>query len=116
MLLIKDASQKKFDANGNAKLDSTEFRNMLVFEAEHFVNPHTLDYFKILDGNDDGQISKAEFSEDLVAMETALGMDVDQKGINSFIDRTDSNGDGHINLGEFYAIYHQRVQWKNISE
>merc|ERR1712066_274945 len=71
---------------------------------------------KKLDINDDGQISKAEFSEDMVAMEMALGMDVDQNGINSFFDTIDSNGDGHINLGEFYAINNQRVEWKNKSK
>ena len=80
---------------------------MLEFEADHFVNPNTLDYFKIFDVNGDGQISNAEFLEDMAAIETALGVDVDQEGINSLFDSIDSNGDGNINLGEFYASHNQ---------
>jgi len=98
---------QQFDANGDGKLDATEFRNLLEFEADHFVGPNTFDYFKVFDVNGDGQISNAEFLEDMAAIETALGVYVDQEGINSLFDSIDSNGDGNINLGEFYASHNQ---------
>merc|ERR1719225_1125076 len=93
-----------FDTNGDAQLDSTEFDSMMEYDKEHFINPHTLDFFQTLDSNGDGQLSKLEFLVDVVAIETALGVDTDQDGITSYFDAIDSNGDGNIQLGEFYAI------------
>jgi len=93
-----------FDANGDAQLDSTEFDYMMEYDSDHFINPHTLDFFETLDSNGDGHLSKLEFLVDVVAIETALGVDIDQDGISSYFDTIDSNGDGNIQLGEFYAI------------
>ena len=77
---------------------------MMEYDKEHFINPHTLDFFQTLDSNGDGQLSKLEFLVDVVAIETALGVDIDQDGISSYFDAIDSNKDGNIQLGEFYAI------------
>ena len=76
----------------------------MEYDKEHFINPHTLDFFQTLDSNGDGQLSKLEFLVDVVAIETALGVDIDQDGISSYFDAIDSNGDGNIQIGEFYAI------------
>ena len=64
----QNVSHKKFDSNDNAQLDLAEFANMMKYDFDHFVNPHTIDYFHALDGNDDGVISKLEFLDDLHAM------------------------------------------------
>jgi len=93
-----------FDANGDAQLDSTEFDNMMEYDSDHFINPHTLDSFEALDSNGDGHLSKLEFLVDVVAIETAFGLDIDQDEISSYFDTIDTNGDGKIQLGEFYAI------------
>ena len=77
---------------------------MMEYDKEHFINPHTLDFFQTLDSKGDGQLSKLEFLVDVVAIETALGVDIDQNGISSYFDAIDSNKDGNIQLGEFYAI------------
>ena len=61
-------SQKKFDLNDDAQLDSAEFANMVEYDFDHFVNPHTIDYFHALDSNGDGVISKSEFSDDVLAI------------------------------------------------
>ena len=108
----------------------------MEYDSDHFINPHTLDFFETLDSNGDGHLSKLEFFSldkrvyllhwvlqlfqlvcylassdtkleflvDVVAIETALGVDIDLDGISSYFDTIDSNGDGNIQLGEFYAI------------
>ena len=77
---------------------------MIEYDYGHFINPHTLDYFQTLDANGDGLLSKLEFLVDVVAIETALGVDVDQGEIQSYFDTIDSNGDGNLQVWEFYAI------------
>ena len=96
--------KKKFDINDDAQLDSAEFANMIEYDFDHFVNPHTLEYFQKLDANGDGLLSKVEFLVDVVAIETALGVDADQSEIHSYFDTIDSNGDGNLQVWEFYAI------------
>ena len=54
--------------NDDAQLDSAEFANMVEYDFDHFVNPHTIDYFHALDSNGDGVISKSEFSDDVLAI------------------------------------------------
>ena len=95
--------------DGDAKLDSTEFANMIEYDYGHFINPHTLDYFQTLDANGDGLLSKLEFLVDVVAIETALGVDVDQGEIQSYFDAIDSNGDGNLQVWEFYAIPNAKI-------
>merc|ERR1719228_2395792 len=91
---------KEFDANGDGKLDSTEFRKLLEFEGEHIV---TLDYFKVFDVNGDGQISNAEFLEDMETVKKALDLEVDEdEDANSLFDSIDANGDRNIDLEEFW--------------
>ena len=41
---------------------------MVEYDFDHFVNPHTIDYFHALDSNGDGVISKSEFSDDVLAI------------------------------------------------
>merc|ERR1712066_131503 len=99
-----ESNLRKFDANGDANLDSAEFTSMIEFDMDHFVNPRTLDFFKTMDANGDDCISKLEFLVDVVAIETALGVDVDGHEIDSYFDKIDSDGDGNIQVWEFYAI------------
>merc|ERR1712062_938258 len=98
-----------FDINGDAQLDSTEFDGMMEHAREHFINPHTIDFFQTFDSNGDGHLSKLEFLVDVVAIETALGVDIDQGEIQSYFDTIDSNGDGNLQVWEFYAIPNAKV-------
>jgi len=111
---------KMFDINDDAQLDSAEFANMIRYDFDHFVNPHTIDYFHVLDANGDGVISKVEFEEDVLAIETALGLEGDQDSTDTYFDTIDSNGDGNIQVWEFFSLPNVQLNrftcaWKCIS-
>ena len=53
--------------------------------------------------------TRLEFLVDVVAIETALGVDVDQGEIQSYFDTIDSNGDGNLQVWEFYAIPNAKI-------
>mmetsp|Transcript_1591 Transcript_1591/g.1914 ORF Transcript_1591/g.1914 Transcript_1591/m.1914 type:complete len:200 (-) Transcript_1591:1290-1889(-) len=97
-----EAMMESVDADGDGTIDFREFVTLMTNRVKHDdPDQEIIDAFNEFDKDGSGQIDKAELKQ----VFKALGIKVDDAGLEDIVKLADKNDDGEIDFEEFKEMY-----------